>query len=139
VGHRPRREVKVGLIAAIVVVPAAAGTTGYFMWPHPRASQSAQPAAPPVETVLPFTGLNRPSGVAVDTAGNVYVAETNNYRVLKLAAGSSTPVVLPFTGLGNPYGVAVDSAGNLYVADFAMPVCRACDTSNNRVVKLAAG
>ena len=28
------------------------------------------------QTVLPFTGLNGPSGVAVDTAGNLYVTDT---------------------------------------------------------------
>jgi hypothetical protein len=27
------------------------------------------------ETELPFTGLNQPDGVAVDTAGNVYVVD----------------------------------------------------------------
>jgi DNA-binding beta-propeller fold protein YncE len=42
-------------------------------------------------TVLPFTGLNHPSGVAVDTAGNLYVTDGYNNRVLKLAAGSATP------------------------------------------------
>jgi serine/threonine protein kinase, bacterial len=77
-------------------------------------------------TVLPFTGLNNPTGVAVDTADNLYVTDSRNYRMLKLAAGSSTPTVLPFTGLNNPTGVAVDIAGNLYVTGF-------------RVVKLPAG
>jgi serine/threonine-protein kinase len=38
-------------------------------------------------TVLPFTGLKYPEGVAVDTSGNVYVADEFNNRVLKLAAG----------------------------------------------------
>ena len=65
----------------------------------------------------------------MDTAGNLYVADTNNKRVLKLAAGSATPTVLPFTGLNYPSGVAVDTAGNLYVTD----------SGNNRVLELAAG
>ena len=81
-----------------------------------------------MQSVLPFTGLV-PLGVAVDTAGNVYVADGANNRVLKLAPGSSAPTVLPFKGLNNPYGVAVDSAGNLYVVD----------GSNSRVLKLAVG
>ena len=85
--------------------------------------------------VLPFTGLHSPEGVAVDSAGNLYVTDQNN-RVVTLAAGSSTQSVLPFTGLhiGSPMtvfpaGVAVDTAGNLYVAD----------SGNNRVVKLPVG
>jgi serine/threonine-protein kinase len=34
---------------------------------------------------LPFAGLKNPCGVAVDTAGALYVADTGNNRVLKLA------------------------------------------------------
>ena len=49
------------------------------------------------QVTLPFTGLNKPDGVAVDAAGTVYVIDDFN-RVLKLAAGSSTQSVLPFTG-----------------------------------------
>jgi serine/threonine-protein kinase len=67
--------------------------------------------------------------VAVDTAGNLYITDCYNNRVLELAAGSSAPSVLPFTGLNAPEWVAVDAVGNLYVTD----------TGNNRVVKLAAG
>ena len=38
-------------------------------------------------TVLPFTGLNGPGGVAVDTAGNVYVLDHSGFgQVVKLAA-----------------------------------------------------
>ena len=78
---------------------------------------------------LPFTDLNRPGGVAVDTAGDVYVADTGHSRVLKLPAGSTTQVTLPFTGLLDPDGVAVDTAGNVYVTDYG----------NNSVLKLPAG
>jgi sugar lactone lactonase YvrE len=83
------------------------------------------PTPAPGQTVLPFTGLNSPLVVALDSAGNVYVA--NRDRVLKLAAGSNTQTVLPATGAKFLDGLAVDAAGNVYVID------------NNRVVKLAAG
>jgi serine/threonine protein kinase, bacterial len=37
--------------------------------------------------VLPFTGLNSPGGVAVDTADNLYVTDMEANRVVKLPAG----------------------------------------------------
>ena len=59
-----------------------------------------KPTGPTTQVVLPFTGLNAPGGVAVATNGDVYVTDTNNSRVLMLAAGWATPTRLPFTGLG---------------------------------------
>ena len=90
------------------------------------------------QVVLPFDAPSSdnpsfitldPAGVAVDSAGDVYVADSHNDRVLKLAAGATTPAELPFTDLNEPKGVAVDSAGDVYVAD----------RGNNKVLKLAAG
>ena len=64
-------------------------------------------------TPVPFTGLNYPEGIAVDSAGDVYVADRGNNRVVKLEAGSNTPTVLPFNGLNDPDGVAVDGRQRL--------------------------
>jgi streptogramin lyase len=71
-----------------------------------------------------------PEGVAVDGAGNVYVADTFNYRmwrinrdavVTTIAGGSDYAGVYDGTGravgFNEPWGVAADSAGNVYVAD----------------------
>ena len=78
--------------------------------------------------VLPFTGLHHPGGLAVDTAGDVYVTDYFNNRLVECPAGSNTQTVLPFTGTGlnKPLDVAVDKAGMLYVTFNA----------NNRVLKL---
>ncbi|MDB5101712.1 MAG: hypothetical protein JWM80_6133, partial [Cyanobacteria bacterium RYN_339] len=74
--------------------------------------------------------FNNPGGVAVDTAGNAYVADQDNHRVRKVTA---TGVVSTLAGSGtagfadgagatarfiSPFGVAVDTGGNVYVADF---------------------
>jgi streptogramin lyase len=92
------------------------------------------------QTVLPFTGLGGPSGVAVDTAGDVYVTDPGldtgrDGRVVKLAAGASTQTVLPPTGRATPDGVAVDNAGNVYVGVFEGSGRRTI----NYLMKLAAG
>jgi serine/threonine protein kinase, bacterial len=84
------------------------------------------------QNVLPFNGLTfrlSPGGVAVDSAGAVYVTSQGMFgQVVKLMPGSDAPAVLPFRGLYQPQGVAVDSAGAVYVTDF-----------NHRVVMLASG
>ena len=76
--------------------------------------------------------VNQPYGVAVDSGGNVYIADSANYRVRKVAAGVITTVAgngtPSYSGDGGvatsaqldwPGAVAVDAAGNLYIADVA--------------------
>jgi hypothetical protein len=74
--------------------------------------------------------LNYPKGVAVDSAGNVYIADSYNWRIRKVSNGVITTVAgdgtQGFSGDGGPAtsaefsglsGVAVDSAGKLYISD----------------------
>ena len=68
-------------------------------------------------TTLVGSGLSDPRGVAVDGAGNVYVADTYNNATKKWAAADGTTTTLVGPGLYDPFGVAVDGAGNVYIAD----------------------
>ncbi|MGA9670615.1 MAG: chitobiase/beta-hexosaminidase C-terminal domain-containing protein [Terracidiphilus sp.] len=75
--------------------------------------------------------LNSPNAVAVDSAGNVYIADTNNYAIRKVTpAGIITTVVGDGTPgpsgdggpaisarLAYPRAVAVDTQGNIFIAD----------------------
>jgi len=75
--------------------------------------------------------LDLPQGVAVDSAGNIYIADTNNQRVRKVAATTGIITTIAGTGvsafnsdgaatsaaLASPRGIAVDPSGNIYVAD----------------------
>ena len=84
--------------------------------------------------------LNEPYGVAVDSSGNLYIAEWNNNRIRKVdsagvistVAGTGTAGYSGDGGaataaqLSNPQDVALDAAGNLYIAD----------VNNNRIRKV---
>ena len=87
--------------------------------------------------------LSYPKGVALDSAGNVYIADTNNHMVRKVSAATGIISTVAGTGmhlyggdggpassapLNAPEGVALDAAGNLYIAD----------TGNQRVRKVSA-
>ena len=90
------------------------------------------------------TTLQFPRISAFDSAGNLWVADSNNNRVLKYAApittGEAATVVIgqstfttgtsgtTATTLLDPFGISFDSAGNLWVGDF----------NNNRVLKYAS-
>jgi uncharacterized protein (TIGR03437 family) len=87
--------------------------------------------------------MNSPFAVAVDTAGNLYVADTGNSRIRKIAVGGTITTVAgngtagrsgdggPATSaeLHYPYGVAVDSAGNLFIPDTYNNSVRKVDNS----------
>ena len=87
------------------------------------------PAGSSSQTVLPFTGLNSPDGVAVDTAGNVYVTDDWQQPGGETGGRLDHPDRAAVHRPQLPDGVAVDTAGTVYVAD----------NSNNRVLKLPAG
>jgi sugar lactone lactonase YvrE len=88
--------------------------------------------------------LNKPTGVAVDGAGNLYIADSGNNRIRKVTAGSGIITTSVGNGtagysgdngpaiaaeLSDPSAVVLDSAGNLYIAD----------GGNNRIRKVTAG
>lgn len=87
--------------------------------------------------------LDLPTALAVDAAGNLYVADTNNHRVRRIAAGTGVIATVagngvegfagdgglaPAASIDSPNGLALDRAGNLYLAD----------THNGRVREVSA-
>jgi trimeric autotransporter adhesin len=80
-----------------------------------------------------FATLNRPQGSAVDAAGNLYIADTDNYRIRKVTASTGLITTIALGDIGFPkvsaaakivinrppiigLQIALDSAGNVYFA-----------------------
>lgn len=95
--------------------------------------------------------LNAPSSIAIDTSGNLYIADSMNYRIRKVnlsgvistVAGNGT---VGYSGdggsavnaqLANPSGIAVDSTGNLYIADSWNSVVRKVTASSGIITTVA--
>ena len=104
------REVSGGNIATI----AGTGVAGFFGDTGPASAAL----------------LNLPTAVAVDSNGNVYIADTNNHRIREISGGNINTVagdgdqaylgdgvLATSTGLDSPNGVAVDSSFNIYIGD----------------------
>jgi len=79
------------------------------------------------QSAVPVQGLKCPRGVALDQAGDVLVADSNDSRVIVFPA-SGGPEFTVGSGLNGPNGVTVDRSGNIYIAD----------SRNNRVVVVPA-
>jgi NHL repeat len=127
---------KVTVATGIITTVAGNGTTGYSG--DGGAATSAE--------------LDDPHGVGLDSAGNIYIADTYNNRIRKVtvATGIITTVAGDgtegFSGDGGPatsaeiavpLGVSVDSAGNLYIGDYGNDRARKVTASTGIISTLA--
>lgn len=94
--------------------------------------------------------LNGPTGIAVDAAGNIYIADTNNGVIRKISGGIITTVAgngtVGYSGDNGPatsasfaymHGIAVDLKGNIYVADTGNSAVRRIDAMTGIITTFA--
>ncbi|MGA9670802.1 MAG: hypothetical protein WBQ94_16445, partial [Terracidiphilus sp.] len=130
---------KVSVATGIITTVAGNGSSGYSG--DGRAATSAT--------------LDSPENVVVDAAGDLYIADTGNNVIRKIAA--STGIITTFAGNGTagyggdagqataagaelnvPFGVALDGAGNLYISDWNNNVIRMV-TASTGVISTVVG
>lgn len=123
-------------LAASFLIPAAHAQSNYAT-PYFFTTLAGATAAGAVDGTGNAARFNLPQGVAVDSAGNVYVADTNSHSIRKITFfGVVTTLAGQPGSTGNtdgagsaarfnlPRGVAVDGAGNVYVADTSNSLIR---------------
>lgn len=81
-----------------------------------------------------------PTGVAVDSSGNVYVVDSGHHRIQKFDSNGNYLAKWGTPGSGNgqfstPYGVAVDSSDNIYVTDRDNDRVQKFDSDGNFITK----
>jgi sugar lactone lactonase YvrE len=91
--------------------PASLVATNFVSGTGTGAVLDVSPSAKPVSV---GNGLNYPLGSAIDAAGNVYIADFGNNRVVKIPANGA-PQTTVGSGFDEPISVAVDGAGNIFV------------------------
>ena len=121
--HRIRKVTPTGTITTI----AGTGTQGF-------SGDNGPAIAATIDT---------PIGLAADTSGNLYLADTHNHRIRRIAATTGLITTIAGTGspgysgdnapatsstLALPHGLTLDASGNIYLAD----------TSNNRIRRIDA-
>ena len=127
---------KVAAATGIITTVAGTGVAGF--------SGDGGPAA--------SAALWSPTAVAVDGFGNLYIADTNNERIRKVAAATGIITTVAGSGTGNtpgdggpatsavlhaPSGVALDGSGNLYIDDGYSYVIRKVAAATGTITTVA--
>lgn len=96
--------------------------------------------------------IDSPTGLAIDSAGDLSIADTHNHRIRRIAAATGIITTIAGTGaeaftgdnadakaasLALPHGLSIDAAGNLYIADTENDRIRRVDAVTGAITTVA--
>jgi sugar lactone lactonase YvrE len=144
----------IGDVATNTVRKVAAGTGIISLY----AGNGGAPGYSGDGGVATLASMNGPSGCALDSAGNLYVAEAGNNVVRKITASTGIITTVAGNGFGDgceigmfsgdgdlatnanlscPYGVALDAAGDIFISDQGNQRVREVDGSTGIITTIA--
>ncbi len=129
---RPQLQASGNCVGAELIAKNIGEGFQYLVWKANETEVSRAYAPSRMQTVAGgadgrgAADFSYPAGIAVDQAGNIYIADEFNHRVQRWVPGAAEGVTVAgghgqgtaANQLNHPMGVAVDAAGNLYIADY---------------------
>jgi sugar lactone lactonase YvrE len=109
------------LLAVVVIIPAV--SDAQFYQPYLFRTLAGTSSAGHADGDVTRASFNSPRGVAVDTSGNIFIADAQNLSIRKiLPYGLVTTISNGASEFNVPTGIAVDNSGNVYVSDLGTSV-----------------
>jgi sugar lactone lactonase YvrE len=134
------RNASTSVISQVASLPVSASSS-IAIGPDGTLFVSAQssvyaflPGATPTAISTGSISLVSPSGVAVDSIGNLFIADAATGKIVEYSLETNTSTLvnlspLGVAGLSNPHGLALDAGNNLYISD----------SGNDRIVEVSSG
>ena len=133
---------------------AVTGVLSHRSFPLTGIGDGVLSSLDPGTASLVGSGLSAPHGAAMDAAGNLYIADTSNNRVVEIGATSQAQTIFSGTGTAGysgdtglataatfsaPSAVTVSASGIVYIADTGNNVVRAVDPTTGNINTYAGG